>query len=647
MPKGRLKKIAIASIALGLILALLGIVGAYFFTFPDIQLERVSFSTAPYESPPHRVSGLLFIPDHPIAEPTPAVIFSHGLTQSKEAYFSPCRELARRGVIVLAIDLRGHGSTGGVNDFGYSEMIDVWAAADYLASREDVDGERIAATGHSLGGMASTRAGIFQSDQKIKAVAAVWCTPSIEETMELTYGPIDNFLGRVWPHLAVSRRFDINSPADRKKREVKQHVTLERPPNYLLVIGSREAEGTVPQQKEVMRKATGTADVVPGRTYGSFEEGTARKFVVTKDTHLTEMISPKVWNAVYSWIFEAFGLKDPSPVGNELSYRVLFQALVLVGFLLVALGLFYAIRLFLGEKSDGWELSISPDRSRDYRWIAAFSVLLFLGASYGALPLTRLLGIRAFIPFSFVPFVLGADLLANIAAGVILLLLLAFPATFALARRWDLAPFNRPIRLREVFYPEDHSVGKKEPDATSPNESPGGLGPKTPWARLLLGTAPFALFLLLYSTTAYGLHLVRGVPISIPGFLSLTAVLTAYFYLSGHYLHAFLLPSWGNLKSRWHRISYMVSEAGVRALGLAVAFLPVVSNPLVSIGSPIARTKLLLILSMAVIGFLVFLPVSALTLSFRRRGYGVFASSITMALFVSWVYATYFAVRFF
>lgn len=604
-------------------------------TFPSVGIRRVGFDTRGYESPARNVSGLLMTPDHPVARPAPGVVFIHGYLLSKETYFGPARELARRGVTVLSIDLRGHGSSGGANDQNYSEVRDALAAVDYLASLPGVDSSRIAVTGHSRGGITSTRAGVRQRDERIKAVAAVYSATSVGAAIVRQYGPVDDFIGRIWPHLAISHVFDVNSPADLRKRDFGSLITTSRPPNFLLVIGSRDELISVSAEERIMEAATGLPRVVPGRTYGSFEDGTARRFVVTDDTHLTEAFSPDVWTAVYSWIFKAFGLRQPAPAGNAPLLRYVFQGMVLIGFVLFALGCLDGGRYLFKERTEKWKPDLSPGRTRDYSLIASLCVLYYLAASIAALPLDSALHIRAFVPFSFLPLILGQDLMSGVAAGQTIVLLFAFPLLALLARRWELAPAsnweNPASLLNRVF----RGSGRRR-------LVPMGAGPAA-----YMGIVPLAVFGLLYAPTAYALYLTRGVPISLAGFLTLAAVLSAYFYLTGHLFHAFMLPRWGGLDSRKNRVSYVLSEAAVRGLGFGLAFVPMAAGPFIPLGGLLPGRTVPLVPAMVVIGFAMFIPVSALTLAYRRRGYGVASSSVLMALIIAWIFSTQAAVRFF
>lgn len=80
-----------------------------------------------------------------------AVIVAHGAGGSREDMRGTARMLAEHGYGVLALDLRGHGASGGrTNRFGWPGTADVRAAAEFLDRQGDV--QRIGALGSSMGG---------------------------------------------------------------------------------------------------------------------------------------------------------------------------------------------------------------------------------------------------------------------------------------------------------------------------------------------------------------------------------------------------------------------------------------------------------------------------------------------------------------
>jgi pimeloyl-ACP methyl ester carboxylesterase len=80
-----------------------------------------------------------------------AIILLHGAGSSREALRGHADMLTRHGYGVLALDLRGHGLSGGrTNRFGWESARDVQAAIEFLQKYADVN--KIGGLGLSLGG---------------------------------------------------------------------------------------------------------------------------------------------------------------------------------------------------------------------------------------------------------------------------------------------------------------------------------------------------------------------------------------------------------------------------------------------------------------------------------------------------------------
>jgi pimeloyl-ACP methyl ester carboxylesterase len=82
--------------------------------------------------------------------PWPGVILLHMLGSDRGVWEEFATSLNESGYAVFALDMRGHGSTGGAQDWGLApdDLQRVWA---YMAGRDDVDEARTAVVGGSIG----------------------------------------------------------------------------------------------------------------------------------------------------------------------------------------------------------------------------------------------------------------------------------------------------------------------------------------------------------------------------------------------------------------------------------------------------------------------------------------------------------------
>ena len=117
----------------------------------------------------------------PFFRPAPAVILVHMLGRSRHDWDGLAPRLAAAGIGALALDLRGHGESGGGGASGetpdYSTLVrDIEAARRYLAGRFDVDALRIGLVGASIG--ANLAALDAASDPGVRSVALL--SPSLD-----------------------------------------------------------------------------------------------------------------------------------------------------------------------------------------------------------------------------------------------------------------------------------------------------------------------------------------------------------------------------------------------------------------------------------------------------------------------------------
>jgi hypothetical protein len=152
----------------------------------DVLRQSISFHSRNGE----RVTAYLWIPKRNGTERRAGILALHptgaigkgivaGYGKANRQYGT---ELAQRGYVVLAPD---YVSFGGMTDHDFAKddyvsgtmkgIFDHMRCVDLLVARDDVDGEHIAAIGHSLGGHNSIFVGVY--DQRIKAVVSScgWC----------------------------------------------------------------------------------------------------------------------------------------------------------------------------------------------------------------------------------------------------------------------------------------------------------------------------------------------------------------------------------------------------------------------------------------------------------------------------------------
>jgi pimeloyl-ACP methyl ester carboxylesterase len=125
--------------------------------------------------------GAWFIPIES-EEPSPTLIFVHGLGSNREELLDQAKLLYDHGYGAFLLDLRNHGqSQGEITTLGYLEVLDVEGAVKFLMEQPEVDSNRIGLVGHSLGGAVVIRAAA--RIPRVKATIAESAFSSIEDNI--------------------------------------------------------------------------------------------------------------------------------------------------------------------------------------------------------------------------------------------------------------------------------------------------------------------------------------------------------------------------------------------------------------------------------------------------------------------------------
>ncbi|MDP3490414.1 MAG: alpha/beta fold hydrolase [Phenylobacterium sp.] len=287
-----------------------------------------------------QLSGLLYLPADAAADrPAPAVLLSHGYINTREMQSAFAVELARRGFVVLAMDMSGHGyseGTVGAHAFGGP------AAFAYLSGLPMVDRGNIGLAGHSLGGAPLLFAAKANPDG-YRSMVLVGSTPGIfgapegegrsfPRNLAVVFGQYDEFPDLMW-----------------------QVPT---------------GGGTVNSARLQALFETG-GPVQPGRVYGDIAAGDARWLQVPPITHPWEHFSGSGVGAVVDWLQQTLeGEARPLPAQNQIWFwKELGTLAGLVGAILLILGTFQAL-------SHLARLPAAEPRGerRDRRWWIVFAL---------------------------------------------------------------------------------------------------------------------------------------------------------------------------------------------------------------------------------------------------------------------------------
>ncbi len=265
------------------------------------------------------------------SNPLPAVVNMHGYQNDKNVQDPFSVELARRGFVVLAPDALGHGdSLGGLNLGGWfadpAYVMGNETALAWLIEQPFVDAENIGVMGHSMGGMNAVKLpGLFP--ENVKAVVQQASSPGSPELPNL---------------LMLQARYEE-------------------------FLGFRENQTRTEALTESESRAAALGLTPPlewDTTYGSFDDGTARRMAyINMDHHLLPLMNKSVAEAV-DWM--RLALKDGEggsmwidPTKQVFMWKELFGFITLLGTIVTLLPL---TNLLLSTKFFAPVAQPMPDR---------------------------------------------------------------------------------------------------------------------------------------------------------------------------------------------------------------------------------------------------------------------------------------------
>ncbi len=300
------------------------------------------------------VRGYIIRPRQP-APPAgyPVAIWMHGFGVNAESQLNHARHLAKNGFLVVALHLPGHGDSSGFWDMCIQELVGIYSAVDWLLDESEykgmVDASKVGISGHSLGGINTARAGIFDNwtnprtgnpvgtGGRIRASCAIYCWDDLESMAEVL---VQEQLGvrDIWNHPVVVkmleqwRWFSNHDPTtmaeETRLRSVSNFINATNIRNFCLITGSDDQFTSVDAQCHIMANATIDAtgipqvgasavraaiDASPASTweFGNVTAGTGRRLTILQgQDHLVEAFSAGAANGLVTWFMQAMAVNS-------------------------------------------------------------------------------------------------------------------------------------------------------------------------------------------------------------------------------------------------------------------------------------------------------------------------------------------------
>lgn len=293
-------------LAVGLALILAGVVlAALIQTSGGVRISDVRFRGPDGTT----FSALLYRPPNATPQtPAPGVLAVHGYINTRETQSAFAIEFARRGYVVLALDQRGHGYSGGAavtKGFGGPEGL------AYLRALPFVDKDQIGLEGHSMGGWTVLAAATAMPDAYRAMVLegssagppfSRPADPVWPRNMALVFSRYDEFAKLMW---GVDRAADVG-----------------RSPRLQAAFGA-------------------VGPVEEGRIYGDPAAGTGRILHRPPVTHPGDHISTAAVGHATDWFARTIEGGTPRPASDQIwMWKELGTGLTFVGVIVLLLGVF-------------------------------------------------------------------------------------------------------------------------------------------------------------------------------------------------------------------------------------------------------------------------------------------------------------------
>lgn len=210
-----------------------------------------------------KLSAYLNVPDKP--GKYPGLIRLHGFISNKEGTSKIIQEKLKDEFVSLIFDYHAHGkSEGSFEEFTVSGALDdCETALNYLLSLEQVDKNRIAVTGISLGGMLSLL--LAARNPKIKVVSIGCPVVDAQEVFGSTHN-IKDWKKRGWTHALGEKGLKINYNffEDTIKYNMYQEAEKISCPVYI-ILGDKDQYIPIEHLKKLMpHLKKGKLEIVPG-----------------------------------------------------------------------------------------------------------------------------------------------------------------------------------------------------------------------------------------------------------------------------------------------------------------------------------------------------------------------------------------------
>jgi dienelactone hydrolase len=408
-------------LALALILCVVSMLGA---SLVQTNGGTVTVKDLRWETPSGKaMSALLFIPSNATPKtPAPAIIASHGWYNNREMQDMNYVEYARRGYVVMSIDMYGHGNSDVLTGSAATRATGMTDAVELVAALPYVDPTKIGVTGHSNGARAANYA-VDDDNKKAKPlIAAVLMVANDPTYRDANNNFINKYGGR--DVAVVAAQFDEFffrvKQADNSMSAPKDYISQVTAQSFLNY-GIDPAKGGEKRNAGVMYK----------QTISNTES--IRAIFTPYEIHPWNTVSGSVLTFSVDFFQAALGAPNPIPGTDQVwVWKEFFNVVGLIGFAIFVLA-FAKVLLdtnFFSSLKAGNVVTAQPaptGKNMVWFWLSLVVTAFVSGYSYLILP--AIVNQQGFRPVQFLQapvFFIGIWAVVNGLLALVLMLITWF-----------------------------------------------------------------------------------------------------------------------------------------------------------------------------------------------------------------------------
>ncbi len=293
------------------------------------------------------IRGYLLVPKNVTStNKAPGIVVSHGSSASAETVDSWYVELARRGYVIFAPNMYGHGDSTIIDAAGDGSVSDntngLYDAVEYIASLPYVDTEKVGIMGHSLGGGKSMAVAEHYTKIENEALAA---GATAEDAHALN--KIDAILTVGYPLEAIVEGLPSVSSPPFKGYNANVGVILGKADDFQSWMNKDVLINGFGSSWLETQTGVVLSEVVEGEFYTSNETGYQFAIWNPNEIHNGNLLSTKTTSYVVDFFEGIWGAPNPIESNNQIWWiKQVFNFIGMCGFFLFVIPcLYYVLKI--------------------------------------------------------------------------------------------------------------------------------------------------------------------------------------------------------------------------------------------------------------------------------------------------------------